>query len=284
MSPIAHYLSIPPPLPSTISNAVVINKGSSAVSGAWVPLTTAQELVRDHPFARNLLDIFLSDTLFERFPPALQDFHRSSASGRLLNHFGPHFSSTILETQRQSQLSLRTDLPLVAAKQQKQQPAAWGREPASEWDIQDDLNMNSVPRPLAAAVAIPVLPISSDDDIAEPPLSATEQEMFHVLCSIPDWEKEKENSPPLVTATKAVMLEEHTVTSCSVDFGFGLDESTKTAAGMPSSPPQPQSPQLDRPLRRSKRVANANATAAIASVATVKTRTGSRRSARNSLN
>jgi len=289
MSPIAHYLSIPPPLLPTISNAVVISKGSSTVSGAWVPLTSAQEFVREHPLARNLLDIFLSDTLFERFPPALQDFHRSNAPGRLLNQFGPHFSSTILEAQRQSQLSLRTDLPLATTKQQQQQQPEWGREPASEWDIQDDLNLNSVPRSSTAAIPpITVLPISLDDEavnIAEPPLSATEQEMFHVLCSIPDWEKEKENSPPLVTATKAVMLEEHTAT-CGVEGGPGLEDPMKTAANVPS-PPKPQSPQpqlADRPLRRSKRVANANATAAVANVAPVKTRAGSRRSARNSLN
>ena len=269
ISPIANYFSIPPP---PTPNAMVISKGSAVVLGTWVPLASAQAFVREHPLPGGFLDIFLSDSLFERFPPALQDFHRSNAPGRLLNQFGPHFSSTTLEVQRHSQWPSRTDFPTVNWTQHQSQQ--WGREPVSEWDILDDLNvtpMNSVlARP--AVNPFPMVLIPLDDDAAkleETPLSATEQEMFHALCAIPDWEKE--NSPPTATTMtprKATLVDEPTVVCEEAAIA------TSPVACVTSPPP------ADPPLRRSKRVANANANAVAA-----KTRASSRRrSARNSLN
>jgi hypothetical protein len=95
LSPIVAYSGAPYPVLSTIPNATVISRGSAAVAGTWVPLSAAQAYVRDHPVADNVLDVFLSDKLFERFPSALQDFSRSSTSGWTLNQFGPHFGSTL---------------------------------------------------------------------------------------------------------------------------------------------------------------------------------------------
>lgn len=241
--PIANFLGIGSPPVTSIPNAMVITKGSLTVLGTWVPLGSAQTFVGEHPLPDNLLDIFLSDTLFERFPSALQDFHRSNARGRLLDQFGPHFNSTL---EAHSQLTVQTDTPLSIRM-------PWEREPASNWDIEDHL----------FAIYPPSLPEHTiqtspeDAGTVETPLSAIEQEMFHVLCAIPDWEKE--NFAPAVTVSLP------TSTSFAVDNRPTMEVTVEDRAAV-----------ADRPLRRSKRVANAIA---------VRSRTYSagRRSSRNSL-
>ncbi|KAF6764873.1 hypothetical protein DFP72DRAFT_869474 [Ephemerocybe angulata] len=63
LSPIVHYLETPFPFPSIELNATVIDKGSTAAVGVWVPLSVAQVYLRDHPAKANEFDIFLSDEL-----------------------------------------------------------------------------------------------------------------------------------------------------------------------------------------------------------------------------
>jgi hypothetical protein len=243
LSPIVNYLGIASPPVTSIPNAVVITRGSHTILGTWVPLVAAQTFVREHPLPGDLLDIFLSDNLFERFPSALHDFHRSNAPGRLLNQFGPHFSST-LEAQQQSQLSLQTDMSFLTVP--------WEREPLSNWDVED--HFLAVYLPSLPGNALPTPP--EDAAMVETPLSATEQEMFHALCVIPDWEKD--TSAPAIPAAKSVIVDDELSEEALVD-----DRALPAIAA------------ADAPLRRSKRVANAIA---------VRSRTQSgRRSNRNSL-
>ncbi|KAJ6623446.1 hypothetical protein B0H10DRAFT_1943870 [Mycena sp. CBHHK59/15] len=194
LSPIVSYSGAPIPVLSTIPNATLISRGSPAVAGTWVPLSAAQAYLRDHPLPDKLLDVFLSDTLFERFPSALQDFHRSSGAGRTLNQFGPHFGSTLQATQLCSQ-----------------------REPSAMPDISSILGPSTTPAEL-------------DTASADQPLNSTEQEMFQELCVTTDWDKDGSLSP----------------------LSPGPDE-LKPEFG-PDPVPEGRS---GRPLRRSKRVADA---------------------------
>ncbi|KAJ7470575.1 hypothetical protein FB451DRAFT_1340031 [Mycena latifolia] len=190
LSPIVSYSGAPYPVLSTIPNATVVSRGSPAVTGTWVPLSAAQAYVRDHPLP--VLDVFLSDTLFERFPSALQDFHKSSSSGRTLNQFGPHFGTTLQATQLCSQSERR------------------------EPDISSLLAPLASPDPDAEAAP------------TEQPLSSTEQEMFHELCVTTDWDK---------------------------DTASGLSPPPSPLSDVPADDPPPE--RSGRPLRRSKRVADA---------------------------
>ena len=271
LSPIASYLGLPL---SSVPNAVVVSNGSGTVTGTWVPLTSAQAFVRERALPNGVLDVFLSDSLFERFPPALQDFQRSNTPIRLLNQFGPHFKSTT-DVHRHSPLSVRTDLPLSLSlplplslslsrsNAHVHHRLSWAKEPVLEWDVQNDN-------------PVPIVQVLSEEphQFLETPLSATEQEMFRAFCSIPDWEKE--NSPPAVPSPqpphqqpqqKAIVVDEPVLDVLS-ETSLGATNAVATAATVPG----------DRPLRRSKRVANAMAVAA-------RSRTRScRRGARNSLN
>jgi hypothetical protein len=232
LSPIIHYLDIPSPPLNAIPNATVISNSSHIVTGIWVPLATAQSFVKVRPLPSGLLDTFLSDSLFERFPPALQDFHRSNTPGRL-NKFGPHFKST-LEQRHLSQLTIPTEAPLS-------ERSSWDKEPVSVWDTVDHLLLIQPPAGLTHVLDLPSTDVAAT---VETPLSATEQEIFRTLCAMPDWDKETsptdetvDNPPPNEITEKSMICE--------------------------------------RPLRRSKRVANAVA---------ARTRTRSRRRlARNSL-
>lgn len=187
LTPITEYLGVA--LPSVPHSAVIVSHGSSIVCGTWVPLSFAQEFVRDRPLPSGVVDHFLSDALFELFPSALQDFHRTSAPGRLLNQFGPHFKSTV-EAKRGSDSTIQGDIGFRAVRE------SWEKIPG--WDIDDDGLLSSHP-PISLALA--ALRQSPEEDVVpETPLSPTEQEMFHTLCGMPEWEKEnvmacKETSP-----------------------------------------------------------------------------------------
>jgi len=234
LSPVIKYLGLSTPPLTALPNAIVISNSSSSVTGTWVPLSTAQTFVKDRPLPLGLLDIFLSNSLFERFPPALHDFHRSNTPGRLLNKFGPHFKST-LDQRHSSQLTIRTGAPF---REEGRSP--WEREPVSDWDVEDHLL--SIHPPLGLTHAMH--PTSSEvADVVETPLSSTEQEMFHTLCAIQDWEKE--GSVPPMTTSPSPPESLHQAAEET------LDEEVAS----------PRSSLRDRPLRRSKRVANISAAA-----------------------
>jgi hypothetical protein len=218
LSPVLRYLGIASQ-PTTIPNAVVITNSSPRVTGTWVPLVTAQSFVKDRLLPPGLVDIFLSDSLFERFPPALHDFHRSNAQGRILNKFGPHFKST-LEGRHPSQLSMDS------TSRSERRP--WDREPVPLWDTEDHLSLIQHAVGLTHDMCLPSADVA---DTIETPLSATEQEIFRTLCSSPDWDKENTSPAPSQEAWPAENVERTTENS-----------------GRRS---------IERPLRRSKRVADA---------------------------
>jgi hypothetical protein len=211
--------------PPAFPNAVIINHGSVAICGTWVPLASAQAFVREHPVSGSLLDTFLSDALFELFPPALQDFHRSNASGRLLNHFGPHFRST-MQARRRSRSNSQSEVEYIGACE------PWGTDAVSDWGVEDHLLSSHPPFFLGLAD----LRGQPEEHVPETPLSPTEQEMFYTLCSVQDWEKEN-LSPSQTLYNEEAKRDED-----------GEDDSGPARA-------------RDQPRRRSKRVANANAIA-----------------------
>jgi len=238
LSPIVAYSGSPHPDLSIIANAAIVTKGSPEVSGTWVPLPAAQVYVKEHLAGDLALDIFLSDALVERFPSALQDFYRSNAPARSLNQFGKPFESTL----QAAKLEVQTD-----------------NGPSVSWDSRFGWMHNkslssrtsaSVPFALTAALAMGGKQVEN----MEVPLSATEQEIFQELCVIPDWDRESseggEDTMVLDVPSKSVPVEE---------------EETSCLSPVPTTPapvPQPtQAEHFDRPLRRSKRVADALAAA-----------------------
>ncbi|KAF9466298.1 hypothetical protein BDZ94DRAFT_1306292 [Collybia nuda] len=241
LSPIMAYTGAPCPPLATIPNSTVITKGSAAVSGTWVPLAAAQAYVRDHPLQGGPLDIFLSDVLFERFPTALQDFHKSSSPGRMLNHFGPHFGSTL----QASRLTVQTDAP-----ERNSWEVAWQQQDAGH-SITPHNNFT-----LSTG-----LPSCDKNEEVDAPLSATEQEIFHALCVIPDWDKENTPSP------NSMLVDEKATAFVSEEVR--VDE-TKESILMDTTATE----RLDRPLRRSKRVADA----ALAAQTRTRSRKGTSRS------
>jgi len=222
LSPIIAHFGLASPL---ALNSVLVSQGSAIVCGTWVPLASAQAFVREHPLASSLLETFLSDALFERFPSALQDFHRSNASGRSLNQFGPHFRST-LAAKRRCRSTVQTEMEYIGAGE------PWNTDLVSDWDAEDHLSSHP---PFFLALANLRRP-PEEEVVPETPLSPTEQEMFYTLCSAPDWDKE--SSLPLQTMYHT---EVHADEDAEDDLG-----PTRTR---------------DQPRRRSKRVANANAIA-----------------------
>ncbi|KAG6896731.1 hypothetical protein C0992_006448 [Termitomyces sp. T32_za158] len=236
------------PVLSTIPNAAVVTKGSVMVSGTWVPLSAAQAYVRDHhPRQNGPLHTFLSDTLYERFPPALQDFHRSSTQNRRLGHFGPHFSSTIQATQLCGSAPEASPQPIGTLEKAREEPS-FVLAPGAAFSL--SLSLTS--------------PERSIEPTAELPLSPCEQEMFQVLCGAPEWDKE--NSPPSSPAVgdkKTAFVTEIQMTEIQP---------------LPSAAKVTEVERTEKPLRRSKRVADAIAAQA------QNTRTRSRRGgSRNSM-
>ncbi|KAH9930982.1 uncharacterized protein B0H18DRAFT_872618 [Fomitopsis serialis] len=215
-------------LPSSSSpfpNAICIAKGSAQVCGTWLPLTAARDLCKDHP----VVALFLSDQLPDRFPATLQELTRHAHPfSRWPGSFGQHFKSTI-EAKRQSLSSHRLVFPA-----EDQDMSQWASE-------ENFLSMQSA---LALSHAIlPTLTTSPEEHMApELPLSPAEEKMFRELCSDPEWEA---STPPSESA--ALERSEAAVEAPPA-------EASATAKGK-------EPPCQDRPLRRSKRVADAIAMA-----------------------
>ncbi|KAI0928379.1 hypothetical protein AcW1_005639 [Taiwanofungus camphoratus] len=213
VSPIIKFLELHCP---RLPDAVIVGRGSTAVCGSWVPLAIAQDLSRSHP---DLSD-FLSDELPQRFPPQFHCIHDTSS--RAPGDFGLHFQSTI-DAKRRSISPPR--LELLA----REEGAPWERGMVSHWDIEDHL-ISVHPQFALTSAVFPTSAASPEDEVVdEGPLSPTEEEMFRVLCSNPDWET---SAPVASVATSSQNIE-------------SPGETAKDSACR------------DRPLRRSKRVANA---------------------------
>ncbi|KAL1735142.1 hypothetical protein EV714DRAFT_267891 [Schizophyllum commune] len=145
-----------------MSSTVTVDQGPVSVIGTWVPLNTAQEYVRQYPCYQDELGVFLSDTLHERFPPSLQEFHSSCAATRERNEFGAKFGST----------------PQAMALCQQS----------------DVLQSNG-----AFALLSLARPRKAEDEapkpVTEEPLSPEEEEVFHGWCASAEWEEEKPAAP-----------------------------------------------------------------------------------------
>ncbi|TFK55234.1 hypothetical protein OE88DRAFT_1642439 [Heliocybe sulcata] len=229
LSPIATHVGAPLPSTKVIPNAMVISRGSPVILGTWVPLASAQDFVREHPLPDGSLDIFLSDVLYERFPKALHDFHKSHPSRRLLNHFGPHFRSTL-------ELRLQT-----SPKESTWDSSPWEVDATHEWKMEEHLMAVHTPYLMMP----PAGPLLKEDTLVETPLSPTEQEMFHTLCAIPEWD----NVPP---AEEVKVVEKEQSPEPSQEPEEPESEESEPVEERESTPPR-----QERPLRRSKRVANA---------------------------
>ncbi|KAJ3504878.1 hypothetical protein NLJ89_g7710 [Agrocybe chaxingu] len=165
---------------SVIANATVITKGSPEVCGTWVPLVVAQAYVREHLSGEgaHALEVFLSDTLVDRFPRALRDlqFQLTHQSAKGLNQFGRHFASTLLA----GGLGVETSIKIL------HHPPHHHHQHGQHTSSAMLPGMNTLVMPTPSFV----LGLGRADE-NEVPLSATEQELFHELCVIPpDWEKE----------------------------------------------------------------------------------------------
>ena len=270
MTPILQFLGLPfPDPPEKMASAVVVSRGDPLVCGTWVDLATARDMVQDEP----LVKTFLSETLHEKFPQALQDFHQSSQQGRSLKQFGPHFQSTVdADTKREAVVhSFRVELPPRMRR----------------WAVEDHLLSVHPPFALRAAMVA----VKTDDVVVpETPLSPTEEEMFRTLCTATDWDAAQPSpsvaavqSPlsvdvemkPMESEVDTKPVEEEEEEAEADGEGEGMPPSTAEAEDASEQPaseatatePAPLEPMLtrakeaerdrERPLRRSKRVANA---------------------------
>ena len=270
-----------------IHNFPCITQGSPTVVGIWVPLSVAQEYLKDHPTKDNVFDVFLSDQLHGRFPSALQDFVKGSAHTRSLNQFGPHFAST-LEAQRMPTKQTTSVMP-----------------PASE--------PFTLSPPLAVSTKHP-------PEVDNAPLNEAEQEIFE-LCVIPDWDQDGESACSSATIMRSISdidmpaeEEEEAGDISDASSLTSIESAPKEDAPSPSPPqavegdddaetdlcvmeaPSTESEGCDpppskrkvgptrapAPLRRSKRVADLAAGGGPPTAAAVNTRSR-RRGSRNSL-
>ncbi|KAF8964659.1 hypothetical protein BDZ97DRAFT_1904331 [Flammula alnicola] len=287
-------------------NAMVVTKGSPEVSGTWVPLAAAQAYVQEHltgdgKFAdgeMEALQVFLSDKLVELFPPALQDFHRTIPTRGLLNQFGRHFASTLQAARWETLMeggAVASGSGSSAASASASSSSSASASVASPPPLLGlgDSGAPFVPLPQQHSVsAVPsafVMGLALGErhvEKEEVPLSATEQQLFHELCVIPDWDKETttaggdqmvvdsempskqgvadEPLPPPPTPTTAVPLVVMSPTSTLSESPLSSPMSSPTIPytvirTKPAIAPLALKPaeRSDRPLRRSKRVADA---------------------------
>ena len=167
------------PSSNVVTNATVITSGSPEICGTWVTLAAAQAYARDHLVTgtgsesdnARALEVFLSDRLVDKFPSALQDFHRLNAGLRALNQFGKHFASTLMVAGGLGILDCAVKI--------------------SGGDV---ARVNGAGEEKTEGPRTTIALIQSVD--ANLPLSKTEQDLFHELCVIPpDWDN-KENGLP----------------------------------------------------------------------------------------
>lgn len=212
-------LSVPSPLPL---GCVSVFHRLSSVSGLWVPLGVARTYAQGLPDV--VKDIFLSDELVMRFPSALQDFHKNSTPGRMLNQFGPLFKSS----------TPNNSLSSAPVLEREQTPIDKDVTWEAPLDVVLEEPLVRIPPSFDVALAAlrPEAPAEDATHVREMPLSQSEQEMFHALCVCPDWEDEK-------------------------DIGVAAAKGSTESYG-----------KEEKPLRRSRRVADAAAARSCTSLRT----------------
>ncbi|OBZ75620.1 hypothetical protein A0H81_04494 [Grifola frondosa] len=218
LSPIIELLEVEPPV---IPDPVTISEGPASVQGTWVSSAVARDIAKGHP----LLEVFLSEQLHYRFTPELLSAYRSN---RRAWFTGVDSQAAILLRRRSDSWSRSEISP--------QEPGeSWEGELGSTPEEANDISPHQIRMILSAE---PGFYSAEDIVVVEAPLSPTEEEMFHVLCSAPEWEERVEG--PSTSTVPAAPLP------------VVVEELPAIAAK--------DSPCHERPLRRSKRVANAIAT------------------------
>lgn len=175
------HLRLPDPSPLPPACVSVVHR-VPAVNGVWAPLSVARAFAKGLP--DGIEDVFLSDELVMQFPSALQEFHKRSTPGRMLNQFGPHFRSSSTPNNSSS---------LTPA------PESDDARPDNEsvWDVPLDVAPEEpvmvIPPSFDVALAAlrPCVPTEDVSNLRDTPLSPSEQELFHTLCVCPDWESEE---------------------------------------------------------------------------------------------
>lgn len=229
LGPIINHFNIPVPRMASIPNAITITHGSTFVCGTWVPLAEARAFVAEHPVCGDVLDVFLSDSLSERFPPALQEFHRSGARGWLLTQFGPSFRSSfdgrVPFSPRKRDVLPHDDGPAWESPRYKTESFFISSPKKSNFEVEFE-----------------------DDSVMETPLSPTEQEVFQTLVDFAGWE----SSPTPLTARP---LPQPSSTEHAENMSEKVPEKVREKSAI-----RRRSRDRDRAgLRRSMRVANATA-------------------------
>jgi hypothetical protein len=245
LTPIAFYLNATLSAVVALPSSTVINQGSFTICGAWAPLAEAKAFVQQHPSPGGEFDVFLSNLLFERFPSALQDFHRSNTRGRLSNRFGPPFQSTVEAKWRTP--SHRQDVPLHEAI------TPWEQGMVSHRDMEGHLL--SV-HPSLALVGLSIRGKPENKFSVEAPLSPSEQEIFQTLLDLSDWDAPTQASTN-ASITMTSDLDADAVTLMDLETEEEQDVEAKKVTKTVHRRRRSTGSSRDRPLRRSKRVANA---------------------------
>lgn len=221
ITPILDSFEMPLPGTSSLPGSVVVSRGSAAVCGTWAPLAVAQDIFRD----RDMLRIFLSDDLHQRFPQALQDFHSSNSRERSFVQFGPNFLSTA-EAKRKLLNSFRMDLPTRDVYEDVEDDDE-SQSPWDHWLLSPVFSTQQGTTPFVEPTVEP-----------QTPLSPTEEEMFHTLCAVSDWDPAPVPAP---CPTSPTPVSAPALTPPTIPLPC------------PSHVEMPAAPCRDKPLRRSRR-------------------------------
>ncbi|KAJ4001380.1 hypothetical protein F5050DRAFT_1683517 [Lentinula boryana] len=180
LTPIIKYAQTPQPM-TVIPGATSVTKGRQEVQGYWVPLDAMRLYVQDCILSRPstsssdplaILDIFLSDTLVERFPAALREFVRTTRANSINGLSGKHFGKSFGgDDTSSSSLSAGTPNPTAMAA-----AAAKDRVPIHE---------EVFPPHLSFGVSMSITPS------VEVPLSDTEEKIFDEFCVNLEWDNEE---------------------------------------------------------------------------------------------
>ncbi|KAF5391341.1 hypothetical protein D9757_002043 [Collybiopsis confluens] len=247
------------PLPNGIHGATIVNKGKSEVKGLWVPVEAVRLYLKEHLQSASstftdfgtTLDVFLSDTLVERFPTALREFVRMTreciAKGTLVRQFGKHFGCD------NDPMGGPPDPTLMAAAAAKERA-----------------RLDDAPTYPSSELSVSLVPP------AEVPLSATEEELFEECVNL-EWETDIKIEDATRSAVLSLQSSDRSIKSRShAKLRFSSPPSSPLSSCPPSpvllktqlstravsrSSPSPRSGSISTrssgTLRRSKRVADA---------------------------
>ncbi|KAJ7582812.1 hypothetical protein C8J56DRAFT_232175 [Mycena floridula] len=231
LTPIAAHLHSP--CSSMIKDSVIIDAGSDIVRGLWAPLAAAQIYVKDHrplsPLAIDTagLDIFLNVGLVDKFPVAVKEFIAGVKSKEAVDAFGKSFMS-----------------------------------PVQVHELADQAQVSAVSNQASRTTSEHSSP-SLDLSLQPTPLSPGEQEIFQALCVTSHWEKDNASPGP---STRPDCRSLSIITTGGCNDAMDTDDEPLTPLESSPCSARSMSHELEhvistKPLRRSKRVADAAAAA-----------------------